>query len=187
LAPEGIEQRVYDPEKAAFHFKKSGHDQPILLRTSEAAFAGAVDAAVLYQESAKKAGIQIDVKREPDDGYWTNVWNIQPFSASYWGGRPTQDSRYTTSYVSSAEWNDTRFKRDDFDQLLAKARSELDEPKRKEMYKTLALMVRDEGGLILPVFNDYLNGSVKNLKGFVNDIGNDTSNGYVASRVWFDA
>lgn len=187
LAPEGIEQRVYDPEKAAFHFKKSGHDQPILLRTSEAAFAGAVDAAVLYQESAKKAGIQIDVKREPDDGYWTNVWNIQPFCASYWGGRPTQDSRYTTSYVSSAEWNDTRFKREDFDKLLAKARSELDEPKRKEMYKTLALMVRDEGGLILPVFNDYLNGSVKNLKGFVNDIGNDTSNGYVASRVWFDA
>lgn len=187
LAPEGIEQRMYDPEKAAFHYKKSGHSGPIQLRTSEAAFAGAVDAAVLYQESAKKAGIVLDVKREPDDGYWTNVWNVQPFCASYWGGRPTQDSRYTTSFVSSAEWNDTRFKRPDFDQLLAQARAELDKDKRKEMYKTLALMVRDEGGIILPVFNDYLNASTKNLKGYVNDIGNDTSNGYVASRVWFDA
>ncbi|MCW5257803.1 ABC transporter substrate-binding protein [Verminephrobacter aporrectodeae subsp. tuberculatae] len=187
LAPQGMEQRVYDPDKAAFHYKKSRHDQPLLLRTSEAAFAGAVDASVLYQESAKKAGIQIQIKREPDDGYWTNVWNVQPFSASYWGGRPTQDARYATSYISSAEWNDTRFKRPDFDQMLLNARSELDDTRRRAIYQDMATMVRDEGGLILPVFNDYLNGSVKNLKGFVSDIGNDMSNGYVASRVWFDA
>ena len=40
LAPEGIEQRAYDPEKAAFHYKKSGHSGPILLRTAEAAVPG---------------------------------------------------------------------------------------------------------------------------------------------------
>jgi len=184
LAPEGIEQRAYDPEKAAEHYKKSGHTGSILLRTAEAAFPGAVDAAVLYQESAKAAGIAIEVKREPDDGYWTNVWNVQPFSASYWGGRPTQDLRYTTSFVSTAEWNDTRFKREDFDALIVKARSELDQDKRKALYHDAALMVRDEGGIVLPVFNDYLNASTKTLMGFVDDIGNDTSNGYVASRVW---
>lgn len=187
LAPEGIEQRAYDPDKAAFHYKKSGHDRPILLRTSDAAFPGAVDASVIFQESAKKAGIEIDVRREPEDGYWSNVWNVQPFCASYWGGRPTQDLRYSTSYLSSAEWNDTRFKRDDFDKLLLQARSELDDAKRKALYQTMAVLVRDEGGLILPVFNDYVNASSKNLKGFVHDIGNDLSNGFVASRVWFDS
>ena len=31
---------------------------------------------------------------------------------------------------------------------------------------TMALMVRDEGGLILPVFNDYINASSSRLKGF---------------------
>ncbi|MDI7862170.1 ABC transporter substrate-binding protein [Rhizobiaceae bacterium n13] len=187
LAPEGIEQRVYDPDKAAFHFKKSGHGGSVLLRTSDAAFPGAVDAAIVFQESAKKAGIPIELRREPDDGYWTNVWNVQPFCASYWGGRPTQDQRYSTSYLSSAEWNDTRFKRPEFDKLVLQARSELDEAKRRELYRTMAVTVRDEGGLILPVFNDYINGSAKSLKGFVHDIGNDLSNGYVASRVWFDS
>ncbi|WP_376745767.1 ABC transporter substrate-binding protein [Sinorhizobium psoraleae] len=88
LFPEGIEQRAYDPDKAAFHYKKSGHSGPVLLRTSDVAFPGAVDAAVLYQESAKKAGIEIEVKREPGDGYWTNVWNVQPFSTSLLG-RPS--------------------------------------------------------------------------------------------------
>jgi len=167
--------------------KKSGVDGPVLLRPSDAAFAGGVDAAILFQESAKKAGIQIEVKREPEDGYWTNVWNAQPFCATYWGGRPTQDSRYSTSYLSTAEWNDTRFKRPDFDKLLLQARSELDETKRKAIYRTMALMVRDEGGLILPVFNDYVMAQSKSVKGYVDDIGNDLSNGYIGSRVWLDA
>ncbi|MCY1244876.1 hypothetical protein D9M72_579760 [compost metagenome] len=112
---------------------------------------------------------------------------MQPFCASYWGGRPTQDSRYSTSYLSTAEWNDTRFKREDFDKLLLQARSELDDAKRKEKYHSMAMTVRDEGGLILPVFNDYVNAASASLKGFVDDIGNDLSNGYVASRVWFDS
>ncbi|PTM92130.1 ABC transporter substrate-binding protein [Mycoplana dimorpha] len=187
LAPTDIEQRAYDPDKAAFHFKKSGHDRPVLLRTSDAAFSGAVDAAVIYQESAKKAGIELEIRREPEDGYWTNVWNVQPFCASYWGGRPTQDSRYSTSYLSTAEWNDTRFKREDFDKLLLQARSELDETKRRELYRTMALIVRDEGGLILPVFNDYVMAASTSLKGVINDIGNDMSNGYIGSRAWLEA
>lgn len=187
LAPTDIEQRAYDPDKAAFHFKKSGHQDPILLRTSEAAFPGAVDAAQLFQLSAEKAGIKIDVRREPSDGYWSEVWNVKPFCASYWGGRPTQDARYSTSYVSNAEWNDTRFKRPDFDKMATQARGELDEGKRRALYRDMALMVRDEGGLILPVFNDYINASSKKLKGFVHDIGNDLSNGRIASRVWLAA
>src|SRR3546814_318161 len=44
LFPQDIEQRAYDPDKAAFHFKKSGHSGSVLLRTSEVAFPGAVDA-----------------------------------------------------------------------------------------------------------------------------------------------
>lgn len=187
LAPVDIEQRVYDPEKAAFHYKKSGHDQPIRLRTSEAAFPGAVDAAQLFQQHAAKAGIPIELNRLPGDGYWTEVWNVQPFCASYWGGRPTQDSRYATSYVSNAEWNDTRFKRPDFDQLVYQARAELDDENRRALYRQIALIVRDEGGLILPVFNDFVNAAAASMKGFVHDIGNDISNGKIASRVWLEA
>jgi peptide/nickel transport system substrate-binding protein len=186
-APTDIEQRVYDPEQAAFYYKKSGHDQPILLRTSEAAFPGAVDAALLFQQSAAEAGIPIEVSREPADGYWTEVWNVQPFCASYWGGRPTQDSRYSTSYVTDADWNDTRFMRPDFDEMVVQARAELDEEKRRDLYRRMALIVRDEGGLILPVFNDYVNACSARMKGFVHDIGNDISNGKIASRVWLES
>ena len=187
LFPDGIEQRKYDPDKAKFHYKKSGHDGSILMRTSEVAFPGAVDASVLFQQSAKKAGINLEIKREPADGYWTNVWNKQPFSASYWGSRATQDQFYSGAYLSSADWNDTRFKRPDFDKLLISARAELDETKRKDLYRQMAMMVRDEGGTILPMFNDFVNAGSKKLMNYVQDIGNDLSNGYVATRVWLDA
>jgi peptide/nickel transport system substrate-binding protein len=186
LFPDGIEQRAYDPEKAAFHYKKSGHDGPVLLRTSDVAFPGAVDAAQLFQQQAAKAGITLDIKREPGDGYWNEVWNKQPFCASYWGGRPTQDSMYSTAYITDADWNDTRFFNDKFDKLILSARAELDDKKRAEMYREAAMMVRDDGGLILPMFNDFLDGHREDVKGWVLDPNHETSNLRAATRVWLD-
>ena len=61
------------------------------------------------------------------------------------------------------------------------------EDKRKELYREMALMVRDEGGVILPMFNDFVNASTKQVQGYVHDIGNDMSNGYVATCVWLDS
>ena len=140
LFPDDVEQRKFDPEKAAELYKKSGHSGSVLLRTSDVAFPGAVDAAQLYQQSCAKAGITIEIKREPGDGYWSEVWNKQPFSLSYWGGRATQDQMYSTGYVSTADWNDTRFKREDFDKMLYTARSELDQAKRKSIYRDMAVI-----------------------------------------------
>ena len=120
---DSIEQREYDAAKAAEFYKKSGHDgSPIVLRTAPGAFPGAVEAAQLFQQSAAAAGIPLEVKVEPDDGYWSNVWNVEPFCASYWGGRPVQDQMYSTAYLSTADWNDTKFKNARFDELLIAAR-----------------------------------------------------------------
>ena len=186
LFPADIPQRAYDPDKAAFHFKKSGYSGSVLLRTSDVAFPGAVDAAVLYQQAAAKAGIQIEVKREPGDGYWSNVWNVQPFSTSYWGGRPTQDIMYSTAYLSTADWNDTKWYRPEFDQLLVKARSELDKTKREAMYREAGMMVRDDGGAIIPMFNDFVDGKSKKVQGFVKDKAGELCNGYWSSYCWLE-
>lgn len=186
LFPEGIEQRQFDPDKARFHYKKSGHLGPIVFRTSEVAFPGAVDAAVLYQQSCAKAGIQLELIREPGDGYWSNVWNKQPFHQSYWSGRPTQALMYGTAYVSSADWNESAWRRPEFDKLHAQVRAELDETKRKELYREMALMVRDDGGAIVPMFNDFIDARTKQVQGFVRDRAGELSNNYIGIRAWLD-
>lgn len=188
LFDASIPQRVHDLEKAKEHYAKSGHDgSPIVLRVSDGAFPGAVDAAALFQQSAQAAGIPLEIKREPNDGYWSEVWNVQPFCASYWGGRPVQDQMYTTAYLSTADWNDTRFKREDFDALLLSARGELDQDKRKAIYTDMAMMLRDEGGLILPMFNDFISGVASNVGGWVDDPTGETMGNKSNIKCWLTA
>lgn len=152
-----LPQRVYDPDKAKFHLKKAGYDSiTVTLHAAGAAFTEAVDLAVLYKEHAAKAGIEINVKLEPSDGYWSNVWMKKPWTFCYWRGRPTEDWMFSTAYAADAKWNDSHFKHERFNKLLLEARSELDSAKRREMYVEMQRIVRDEGGVVVPVFNNYL-------------------------------
>ncbi|MER9445640.1 ABC transporter substrate-binding protein [Mesorhizobium sp. M0340] len=187
LFPEDIEQRVFDPDKAKFHYQKSGHSGPILLRTSDAAFPGAVDAAQLFQQSCAKAGITLEVKREPGDGYWSEVWQKQPFTTSFWSGRATQDQIYSSTFLSTAEWNDNHFFNDKFDKLLIEARGELDQDKRKNLYREMAIIVRNEGGTIAPFFNQFIDATGPGVKGFVKHPARDMGNASALVQCWLEA
>ena len=183
-----LPQREFSLEKAAEHYKASGHDgSPIELIVADGAFPGAVDAAALFQASAKAAGIPLEIKRVPDDGYWSDVWNVKPFCASYWGGRPVQDQMYSTAYLSTADWNDTKFKNEEFDALLLKARAELDQTARKEEYSKMANILRDEGGLILPMFNDFVEAKRAEVGGWIADPQGTLMNGTALNKCWLDA
>jgi peptide/nickel transport system substrate-binding protein len=149
-----LPQRQYDPDKARFYLKKAGvSGKTFALHTAEAAFVGAVDAAVLYEEQAAKAGISIKVVREPNDGYWSNVWLKKPWCAVFWGGRPTEDMMFSTAYAKGAAWNDTYWDNPRFNELLVAARAELDQQKRRAMYVEMQRLVRDEGGVVVPMFS----------------------------------
>jgi len=188
LFDDSIPQRMYDPAAAAEHYKKSGHDgSPIILRTAPGAFPGAVEAAQLFQATANAAGIPLQVQLEPDDGYWSNVWNVQPFCASYWGGRPVQDQMYSTAYLSTADWNDTKFKDPAFDATLIAARGETDPVKRKAMYTELANTLRDTGGLILPMFNDWVEGRRAEVGGWIANPAGTLMNGRALLQCWLTA
>jgi peptide/nickel transport system substrate-binding protein len=152
-----LPQRKYDPDKAKFHLKKAGLSSlKVDLSAADAAFGGAVDAAVLYKEHAAKANININVIREPNDGYWSNVWMKKPWGMCYWGGRPTEDWMFSTAYAEGAKWNDSFWSHEKFNKLLQTARSELDDAKRREMYFELQRIVSDEGGVLIPMFNNYV-------------------------------
>ena len=125
-----------------------------------------MDAAQLIAASAKECGIDIEVVREPKDGYWSNVWNKKGWSACYWGGRPTADWMYASAYVNTTEWNDTAWKGTEaskkFNELVIAARAELDQTKRAAMYKETQELIRDDGGAIVPMFANYIMGIDKN-------------------------
>jgi peptide/nickel transport system substrate-binding protein len=185
---EELPQREYDPEKAKFYLKEAGlNSLSVKFHAADTGFAGSVDAGALMRESAKAAGIDIEVVREPNDGYWSNVWMQKPFSACYWSGRPTEDWIFSQIYYSKADWNDTHWKNADFDRLLVTARSETDEAKRREMYVEMQRIVHTDGGLILPVFLSEIMGYRSNIH--VPDViaNNWELDGHLCSRRWWRA
>ncbi len=152
-----VRPRGYDPDKARFYLKRAGCASLKLdLSAADAAFKGAVDTAVLFKEHAAKAGIDINVVREPDDGYWANVWNKKPFVMCFWHGRPSEDWMFSEVYASNAPWNDTHWKNPRFNSLLLGARAELDTDKRRSMYHEMQQLVSDDGGAIIPMFANYV-------------------------------
>lgn len=161
---EDLEQREIDLDKAKHHLKKAGLSSlDVEMSASDGAFAGSVDSAQLFAASAKKAGINVTVVREPADGYWSNVWMKKPFCACYWSGRPTADWILTDAYTIGASYNESYIRHERLDQLIREARSELDQNKRAEMYRECQLILRDEGGTIIPAFGQHLFATSSNV------------------------
>ena len=185
--PADIPQREYDPDKAKSLLKKAGMENlKVDFSTADSITTGAVDAAILYAEQAKRAGIDINVVREPNDGYWSDVWLVKPWCMVTWGARPTPDVMYTLAYQEDAAWNESHWKNPRFNELLLMAKAELDDTKRAEMYHEMGMLARDDGGTVIPYFPNFIYGRRKNVQHIGQLSPAWQMDGYRhASRWWF--
>jgi peptide/nickel transport system substrate-binding protein len=184
-----LPQREFDADKARFHAKKAGYDGSALqLIASEGAVEGSVDFCTLMQASLKEAGINIQVKSVPGDGYYSDVWRKVPWCSVDRNPRPTADYLFAIQYVSSAtQKNDSAFSNEEFNRLHAAARRERDEGKRRDMYHEMQRIARDEGGNTSFAFLSFLIGSTDKMGH--GELGTSRSNddGRIPRRWWFAA
>ncbi|PSM16366.1 ABC transporter substrate-binding protein [Nitratireductor sp. StC3] len=181
-----LAQRQYDPEKAKWHLKQAGLSSLDLeLSAANSAFAGAVDSAVLMREQARAAGINLNVKREPDDGYWSNVWMKRPYFMTYWGVRPTPGMMFSLAFQCDAPWNESRWCGERFNQLLKAAQTELDAEKRRGMYQEMQALSHDEGGNCIFAFPAALDGYSDRVAGVEPDLVRTMFGSRLAERAWF--
>jgi peptide/nickel transport system substrate-binding protein len=165
--------------------KKAGMlDHTFTIHASDGAFNSGVEAAVLYKETAKKAGVNITVKREPKDGYWKSVWMKKPWCESYYSGKPTEDWMFSQAYSIESKWNETFWTHKRFNDLLVAARSELDSDKRREMYGEMQRIMWEEGGTIIPLFSDFVFATNNKVK-HADLAGNFDLDGLRCSERWW--
>jgi len=117
--------------------------------------------AIVYKEQAAEAGINVEIKQVPADGFWDQVWMVQPFTGSHWGQRPA-DQILNEAFRCEASWNETFWCDEEFEQLLDDARKELDLAKRTELYQSAQQLIADEGGEIVFLFKNEI--SVMNVR-----------------------
>lgn len=181
-----IPQRAYDPDKAAFHLKQSGFDGSLPLSINNVAMAKSEEYSALFQQSAGKAGLKIDIIREPAEGFWSEIWLKKPFMIGSWGGRPTADIMLTTAYYSTSAWNDSMWRRPKFDQIIDQARGETDFAKRKQLYHDAQLMIHEDGGACITFFRNNIDGVRDEVKGFYPAGSFNMSGLRAVERVWLE-
>lgn len=180
-----IPQTTYDPHKASYYWKKTGLSS-IKLAVSNAADANAVDCSVVLQEQAKKCGIDIQIDRVPDDGYWSNTWMHVPFCVTGWNSRPTADLILTIAYKCGGSWNETAWCNDRFDKLLVMGRKETDPAKRKEIYCEAETLLHDDGGSVIPFFTNYVEGTRTRVQNYKGSPVLALGDGWIYEEVWLD-
>ncbi|HHI82902.1 MAG TPA: ABC transporter substrate-binding protein, partial [Rhizobiales bacterium] len=97
-----LPQRERDLDKAKFYLKKSGITAAEL-NVAEVA-PGMTDICLLAQREAQKIGLDLKIKKVPNDGYWGAVWMKTPLNVVTWNMRPTANVMMTLAFAPDAPW-----------------------------------------------------------------------------------
>jgi len=187
LYNKAIPQRTLDLDKARFHLARAGMTNGrVELIVSDAA-SGTVEMGQILQQSAARAGLTIDLKREPADGFWSNIWLKRAFYGGQWNARPTIDILLSLGWISSAAWNETALKDPNLDRLIVQGRSELDQAKRMQIYGEIQKILHEQGGNGVFGFTDFLDGLSAKVKG-ITQVPIGYLGGYTfPDTVWLDS
>jgi peptide/nickel transport system substrate-binding protein len=143
-----------DVEGAKALLAQAGYNEAnplaIELYTSEY-IPGATLLAQIFKEQAAAAGIRVTLIIGPASDYWDNVWLKHPFVGSGWLMRSPGEA-LTIAYRSNAQAPETHWFREDFDALVEAAIREPDVATRRALYQKAARILSQEGGAIIPVF-----------------------------------
>lgn len=179
-----VEQKRYDPERARALFESVGYTGTIVLHTSDAISSRAVDMATVFQEHAARAGIPIEVQRDPADGYWNSVVGVAPFHVSARSARPTADAIFSTAFLGTSENNECKWVNEEFDAAIIAARAEENLERRLALYERAQEICSVDGGTMIPFFSATVQGTSADVDGF--NVGAVELNGYRAvEQVWF--
>ncbi|MEX3957510.1 ABC transporter substrate-binding protein [Trinickia sp. EG282A] len=183
-----LPQRPFDLDKAKFHFQKAGAigtPLPPIYATSDAN--GSIEMGELLQQSAAKIGVNLTINRVPADGYWSNHWMKHPLGFGSINPRSSADVLFTQFFKSDAPWNESGWKDPKFDQLLAAARSETDDAKRKQMYGDMQALVSEQCGIGIPTFLSLIDANDKRLQGLGSNPSGAMMGFMFAEHVWWNA
>ncbi|MCB0084367.1 MAG: ABC transporter substrate-binding protein, partial [Caldilineaceae bacterium] len=112
-----------------------------------------VPLAEVYQQQAAAAGINVTLEIRPADGFWTEVWMVEPFFTTFWAEFPA-DEMLNMAWRSNAPWNESYYQNPALDQLLDEARQTLDFDARRQLYQDAQRMIAEDGGHLIPYHID---------------------------------
>jgi peptide/nickel transport system substrate-binding protein len=164
-----LPQRDHDPEKAKSMLASAGKSGlSVDLWTTNGA-AGMVDSANVFASQAKDAGVNVKVHNDPN--FYSNGYLKVGFSVDFWGTRNYLPQVALGSLPPPCPYNETHWppksgEGSNFVSLYNQALKETDQAKRCEIVHEMQKEEYDNGGYIIPFFNNLVDAHSSKVQGF---------------------
>jgi peptide/nickel transport system substrate-binding protein len=161
---EELPQREADPEKARALLREAGAENLEITLYSSTLQAGMLESATIFAEQARELGVSLKVDNGPADSYFTDRYLKVAFGQSLWGPVPLS-YWYPQAVTSNAPFNETHWKRPEFDEIVRTASGELDDDAARMHWYDAQEILWNEGGYLLWGFIPWLDGVGTNVGG----------------------
>ncbi|GIG59560.1 ABC transporter substrate-binding protein [Longispora fulva] len=177
-----LPQRTRDLDKAKALLKQAGADGlKVPLQTAPAG-AGLVEAATLFAEQAKAAGVTLDVAVGNKDTFFKDTLSGGAIS-SYRSGSMPIDTHLASRLLTTSPQNVTKWGSPEFDALYRTMQSTVDPAARTAAYKDMQVQLHERCGLLVWGFADWIVGTSAGLNG-VADAPPNTLDWARFDKVW---
>jgi peptide/nickel transport system substrate-binding protein len=180
---DGLPQREQDLDKARALLKQAGaEDLKVTLDTSAVA-AGFTEAASIFRDQAKKAGVTVEVKMGSKDSYWSDILDNGSLCCYRSGAMPIE-AHISQRLLTDSTTNATKWRHKDFDTLYQQAQSTRDKTGRAAVYERMQRRLYAEGGFLIWGFADWIIGTARTVKGVETDAPANTLDWARFDTVW---
>lgn len=121
-------------------------------------------ACQVLKETAAPAGLRISVNTVPSPQYW-DKWTEWDFGFTRWTHRPLDTMVLALAFRCGAKWNETRWCSEPFEKLLNEAEATVEVEKRRKLMCQIQRLVREEGGVGIPLWRNVFLAHDKKVKG----------------------
>lgn len=161
-----LPQREQDIDQAKSLLKQAGYENlQVELTTSSGIGAGAVEAANLFAQHARQAGVDVRVNKVDSSIFYGDQYLSWPFAQDFWETRMYLPQAEAAA-LSDGPYNETHFNHPVFEQLIRDAQQEMDEAKRTTLLQDAQQVEHEEGGLIIWGFKSHVDAYSQFVTGF---------------------
>ncbi|NNN34192.1 ABC transporter substrate-binding protein [Streptomyces sp. S3(2020)] len=180
---DGLPQREQDLDKARALLKQAGAENLKVTLDTSAVAAGFTEAASIFRDQAKKAGVTIDVKMGSKDSYWADILDNGTLSCYRSGAMPIE-AHISQRLLTGSTTNATKWRHKDFDALYEQAQSTRDTAERAAVYARMQRRLYTEGGFLIWGFADWIIATARTVKGVESKAPANTLDWARFDKVW---
>ncbi|GAB3145477.1 ABC transporter substrate-binding protein [Amycolatopsis stemonae] len=178
-----LPQRKQDIDAAKRLLAEAGHSTLDVELVTAPIQAGAVEAAQVFQQQAKAAGINVRIRKLDTTTFYGENYLSWDFAQDFW---------YTRNYLPQvavgslpkAPYNETHWHDPEFVDLVTRAGATTDAAERTDLLKRAQKIEYDRGGLIVWGFVNQVDAYQKYVAGLVPDRTGISLSGYQFRTAW---